>query len=135
MIPGLKKKPDATRPVVRDPLAVVPILSSNVEMKRDSQGLIHLRQTPAVNKIRKKLADVFGFDYSRKIALDEYGTLYCSLVDGKRTLREIIQGMIPKLGGEREQVEESVILFTKKLMAIRMIVLEVTPESQKGKAP
>jgi hypothetical protein len=132
-MPSFGKK--TPKPVIRDPLAVVPIVSSNVDIKRDNEGLIHLRQNIPVNKIRKKLAEVFGFDYSRKIALDEYGTLYFGLVDGKRSLREIIQGMVSKLGGNQKEAEQSVILFTKKLMTMRMIVLEVTPDSQKGRTP
>ena len=131
---GYGKKKEKARPVIRDRLAVVPLIPANVEAKRDSQGLIHLRQSVRVNRVRRKLAEVFGFDYSRRIALDAYGTLYFGLVDGKRTLREIIEGMAPKLGGDKNEIEQSVILFTKKLMSMRMIDLEVTPDSRKGKS-
>ena len=119
--------------LIRDPLAVVPFVPPGVELKRDEQGLVHLRQCFPVMGLRKKLAEKFGFDYSRKVALDEHGTLYFSLVDGKRTLREIMDGMTAKLGRSRKEVEESVMLFTKKLMTMNMIALQVTPESQGGR--
>jgi len=130
---GYGRKNRKATPVIRDRLAVVPLIPANVEVKRDSQGLIHLRQTVRVNRLRQKLADIFGFDYSRRIALDDYGTLYFGLVDGKRTLREIMEGMAPKFAGGGSEIEQSVMLFTKKLMSMQMIALAVPPDSRQGR--
>lgn len=127
---GSKKKQAPGTPTIRDPLAVIPLIPPTVEMRRDNRGLTHVRQTVPVNRLRKKLAKVFGFDYSRTIELDDRGTLYFSLVDGKHTIREIIDGMTATLGRDPKEMEASVLQFTKKLMTLQMIVLQVTPSSQ-----
>ena len=120
-------------PVIRDPLAVIPLVPPNVEAKPDARGLLHLRQNVATRGMRKRFARWFRFDYSRNFDLDEYGTLYFTLVDGKRTVREIIDEMMARTGRARPDVEMSVIRFTKALMLQEMIVLKVTPESRVGR--
>jgi len=130
---GLKKRQAApARPVIRDPLAAIPLAPPNLVMKQDEKGLTQLRLDMPLNRVRKALVKHFGFDFSRKIGLDEVGTLYFSLVDGKRPLREIVDKMVGKLGRERQEVEKAVILFTKKLMIMNMILLHITPENTFG---
>jgi hypothetical protein len=127
---GKKKRRTPPGPSIRDPLAVIPLIPPNVEMKHDRQGLLHLRLPLPVKGLKKRLGDWFGCDYTKKFDLDEYGTLYFSLVDGKRTMREIVAAMVKKLGRSRKETEKSVILFTKGLMTRGMIVLQVTPDNQ-----
>jgi hypothetical protein len=123
------KRPASPRPAIRDPLAVVPLKPDNVEMRRDSQGLIHLRLRPELAGLRKRIADSLGHDYTRKVALDEIGTQFYSLVDGKRALNAIIHKMARESGRDQKEVTESVVLFTKKLMTMNLIVLKVDGEN------
>lgn len=117
-------------PVIRDPLAVVPVLPPALDIRRDERGNAHLRLPVRLTGWRKKMADRFGLDPSRKVELDEYGTLFCGMVDGRRTIRDIVDGMASKLKRDRREMERSVMLFTKSLMTKNMIALQVTPESR-----
>ena len=113
-------------PVVVDPFAVVPLKPGNVEVKRDSRGMIHLRLQVELKGLRRRIATRLGYDYSRKLELDEYGTLYFSLIDGANTLKTIVDQMIAQTHKSRQEVEAAVILFTKKLMTLNLIVLKVS---------
>lgn len=117
------------RPVIRNPLAVVPLKPDNVELRRDSRGQIHLRLHTTVMGLRKRVADALRYDYSRKIALDEMGTRFYGLVDGVRTLGGIVDEMANATGKDRKEVADSVVLFTKNLMTRNLIVLKVPGEN------
>ena len=129
------KKTTPGAPIVTDPFAVIPVQPENVEQRRDSRGMIHLRLTVApVSGWGKKLADLLHYDYTRKLELDENGTLYYSLVDGTTTLGVIVERMAAKLGISRKEAEEAVVLFTKKLMTMNMLALKV-PEGAQARRP
>jgi hypothetical protein len=118
-----KKNPP--RPAIRDPFAVVPLLPDNVEIRRDSAGNAHLRMQPKLKALTRKVADWLNYDYSRKVELDESGTLFVGMADGHNRLHDIVDCLVAKSGRERKDVEEGVILFTKKLMTMNMMVLKV----------
>lgn len=124
-----KRNKGLPRPVIRDPLAVIPLRPDNVKMKRDSRGMVHLRLYPELKGLRKKVADLMAYDYTRKVELDEYGTLFYGMVDGDNKLKDIVECMISDSEKDRKEVEEGVILFTKKLMTMDMLVLKV-PEGE-----
>jgi hypothetical protein len=112
----------------RDPFAAVPMKPENIEMKKDSAGRLHLRLPLELKGLKKRIAGWFGYDYSRKVSLDEYGTLYYSLVDGARSLEAIVEQMTPALKKSRKEVEEMVVIFTKQLMTRNLILLKVVKE-------
>lgn len=126
-----KKQPPA-RPFIADPFAVIPMQPGDVTVKRDSRGMIHLRRQQPINGLLRRVAGWLNYDYSRKIALDEHGTLYYGFVDGNHTLRTIADRMTESSGRDRKTVEEGVIVFTKKLMTLNMVALKV-PESAQWK--
>lgn len=128
-----QKSPPA-RQRIADPFAVIPIQPEDVAVRRDSRGHVHLRRLPHLAGMRRRVAEWLGYDYSRKIELDEHGTLYYGLVDGTRTLRAIADRMAESSGRDRKAVEEGVIVFTKKLMTMNMVALKV-PESAQWKQP
>jgi hypothetical protein len=128
-----RKSPPAG-PLIADPFAVIPIQPEDVAVRRDSRGNIHLRRMPQMTGLRRRVANWLGYDYSRKIELDEHGTLYYGLVDGNHTLRTITDRMTSASGRDRKVVEQGVIVFTKKLMTMNMVVLKV-PESAQWKRP
>ena len=88
-----RKTPPPARPIIKDPFAVIPLQPEDVTVKRDSRGVIHLRRLQPISGPMRRLAGWLRYDYSRKIALDENGTLYYELVDGTRTLRAIADRM------------------------------------------
>ena len=116
-------------PVVKSPLSVIPVKPDNLEIKYDSIGMMHLRLMQEPPGMLKHVVRWLRYDYSRKIELDEYGTTYYSMVDGKIDLRKIIDKMMVKFDRNREDTEQAVILFTKKLMQMQMILLKVPPSA------
>lgn len=124
-----KRLPENARPIT-DPLAVIPFLLDNVERKYDSEGRAHLRQRVPLSGLKKKIAERFGYDYSKKMMLDEYGTAYISQVDGETPLRSIIARMADQFEKPRNEMESSVMLFTKTLMIKQLIALRVPDDAQ-----
>jgi len=127
-----RKKAPAPRPIIADPFAVIPIQPDDVTVKRDSRGMIQLRRQQPINGLLRRVAGWLRYDYSRKVALDEHGTLYYGFVDGTHTLRAIVDRMLESSGRDRKSVETGVIVFTKKLMTLNMVALKV-PESAQWK--
>lgn len=118
-------------PVVKDPYSVIPLKPDNLEIKYDSHGMMHLRLSQEPEGFLKHLVRWLRYDYSRKLELDEYGTAYYSMVDGKTSLKQIIDKMNSKFDKSRDEIEKAVILFTKKLMQMQLILLKV-PTSATG---
>ncbi|MBI2441024.1 MAG: hypothetical protein HYV35_06590 [Lentisphaerae bacterium] len=112
----------------RDPLAAIPLTPANVEQKRDSQGLIHLRARLPLKGLRKRVADFLGYEYAKTVALDTLGSRYYEQVDGQRSLRAIVAAMLPESGRSPGQLEEHIVLFTKALMAKNLLVLKVAAD-------
>ena len=128
-----KKKAAAPDLVIRDPLAVVPRFLPHVQARPDKQGVLQLRQEVMIRGIHSRVKRWLGMNCSRTLVLDDHGTRYFKLVDGTKTLREIVNEMMSPLGGDRASVEKAVLLFTKQLMQKGMLVLQVTPENQAGR--
>ena len=123
--------PTPKAPVISNPLAVVPLKPDNVEVKQDQHGLISLKMTPPLKPFKRKVAQWLHYEYSAKVELDEVGSLYYSLVDGRQTLSAIIDAMAQKLGKSRKETAPTVVAFTKSLMTRSLLVLKVpvmTPE-------
>lgn len=106
---------------MRDPLSAIPLRPPDLEVRQDSQGHVHLRRQGRVNWLQRLMRQ----EYSRKVSLDEFGSLYYGLIDGRRTLREIVDALVEKSGRERKEVEEGVVVFTKQLMVKHLLRLQV----------
>ena len=113
-----------------DPLAAIPLKPANVELREDSQGCLHLRLTPPLGPVQRRVARWLRYDYTRKLALDEHGTFYYRLVDGQHTLAAIVDELARKLGQDRRDVATMVVTFTKMLMTRNMVVLKITARGQ-----
>jgi hypothetical protein len=119
-------------PAIRDPFAVVPLRPAGVDVRGDSRGMTHLRRREALTGLRARVAGWLGHDYSRKFELDEYGTFFYGLVDGRHTLRDIADRMAERFERPRREAEEAVVLFTKKLMTLHMVELSVPAAAGEG---
>jgi hypothetical protein len=126
--------PAPTAPRITDPFAVIPQKPDNLEMRKDDSGMTHLRLRVELTGLKKTIADLFNYDYTRKLELDENGSYYFDMVDGETPLRTIVGKMVSKLGKSRKDTEEMVVLFTRKLMLMNMIVLWVPENAQTRKA-
>ena len=115
----------AARAPAHDPLTAVPLRPDGLETAVDGAGLLHLRMRPRLAGMRKRIADLLGYDYSRRLELDACGSLYYQLVDGRRSLREIADEMARRGHGTPEEMAARVVLFTKQLMTRNMIWLKV----------
>ncbi len=106
---------------MKDPLAAIPLRPPDVEVRQDSTGHLHLKRQGRTTWLQRMLRQ----DYSRKVQLDEFGSLYYGLVDGQRSLREIVGTLMEKSGRDRKEVEEGVVVFTKQLMLKHLLQLQV----------
>jgi hypothetical protein len=120
-----RKKTPPPCPPAADPLAAVPLKPDNVEIRRDTQGRIHLKLTPVLKPLHRKVAVWLHYDYCAKVELDEVGSHYYSLVDGCHSLSAIVDEMGVKLGKSRDEIAMQVIEFTKSLMVRNMLALKV----------
>jgi hypothetical protein len=103
----------------------VPLRPDGLEIRHDSSGCAHLRVSPELKGLMKRVAGLCGYDLSRKVQLDRYGTLFIGMVDGRNSLHDIVARMAADSGKDRKEVEEGVVLFTKKLMIMNMIQLRI----------
>ena len=115
-----------------NPLAAIPLKPENVELRPDPDGNVHLRMTPELKPMQRKIATWLRYDYTRKVTLDEYGSLYYRLIDGRRPLSSIVDELTQKLGKDRNEVAMMVVTFTKHLMIRNMIALKITSPPQGG---
>ncbi len=118
-----------TRPTIRDPFAVIPLKPDAVEMKTDSAGHVHLRLHAEPKGIGARVARWLGYDYTRKLELDDMGSAFYRQVDGATTLDTIVNAMAETLTMSRPDTEKLVVLFTKKLMLLNMLALIVPEET------
>lgn len=119
------KIPASDIPKITDPFEVIPVRPEKVETRYDSIGNIHLRLNAEPDGSVGSFARKLGYDYSRKLELDKYGTEYYNCVDGETTLGTIVAKMAKKFNKDRKEMESSVILFTRKLMQMNFIVLKI----------
>lgn len=111
--------------MLKDPFDAVPFVPEHVEMREDSSGNLQIRVERKLGRMRTKVADWLGQDHSTMVALDEHGTFFVRQIDGERDLRAIVSAMVEHSGRERKEVEEGVVIYTKKLMVKNMIALKV----------
>jgi hypothetical protein len=130
MASGRKRQPAAETPreITANMLAVIPFRPDEVEVREDSQGLLHLRVTIEPKGFAKRVAGWLRYDYARKYELDEFGTYFYRQVDGQTKLKTIIERMARHFAKPYPETEYAVVLFTKTLMLKNMLALR-TPAS------
>jgi hypothetical protein len=121
----MMRKSEATRGVLKDPFDAIPIIPESVEIREDREGNVQLRVPQDLGRMREKVADWLGQDHSSKVALDEHGSFFIRQIDGERDLKMIVDAMVEHSGRARKDVEEGVVLYTKKLMTKNMLALKI----------
>jgi hypothetical protein len=110
----------------RDPLDAVPLVAEGVEARADSRGRIQLKRTwqPA-GGVRGFLARTLKYEHSARLDLDEPGSAYWRLVDGRRTLREMAAALARDSSRSEDECRKATILFTRSLMVRHFVNLKV----------
>ena len=110
-----------------NPLDVVPDTEPGVEARPDSTDCLHLRRRfEPTGRLYPRVARLLRHRHEVRVALDEQGTLFWRLMDGRRTLRAIAAEMASTLdGADEEQARQAVITFVKLLMARHLVYLKV----------
>lgn len=106
---------------MHDPLAAIPLRPPDVEVRQDSRGCLHLRRWAPVNRLQRLLRQ----QYATQVELDEFGSLFYQQVDGRQTLRDIIETIVRASGKPRRDVEQGAVLFTKQLMTKNLLQLKI----------
>lgn len=113
----------------RDPLLAVPHVAPGVEAKRDAAGRFQVRrELPDLPGWREWLARRFGLRRAVRIDLDEQGSRFWDLMDGRRSLAEMVESLKREQGADDAESRKAVVLFTKALMLRHLIALEVPGE-------
>jgi hypothetical protein len=110
----------------RDPLAAIPLRPTNVELRRDDAGCIHLRLCLRVYGWRARIGRRLRYDFCRIVALDAHGTRFYELVDGERSLRAIAAALAGPLGRSVAESERAVVFYTRDLMRRGFLDLNVS---------
>jgi len=109
-----------------DPLAVTPSAEADVEARVDNKDLLQLRRRFATRGgLYGWLSRKLGYRHEVRVNLDEVGTRFWQLVDGRRSLDQIAATLGGEFDLERSKAREAVILFTKMLMTRRLVYLKV----------
>ncbi len=120
---------------IGNPLDVVPAAEPDVEARADSADRLHLRRRfQPTGRIYRRVARLLRYRHEVRVTLDEQGTLFWRLMDGRRTLRSIAADMAATLDGAEDEARRAVILFVKLLMARHLIYLKV-PMPAEEKVP
>lgn len=112
-------------PPAPDPLSAIPLRPADVDLRRDSQGCIHLRRKEPVGPWLARVAQWLRYDFTRTLALDEHGTRFYDAINGETSLRDIARQLGESTGRPQAEVEQGVIAFTRTLMTRHLIELRL----------
>src|SRR6056297_2430225 len=109
-----------------DPLAAIPRVNQDVEFHADSKGTIQIRRRLAPRgKIKPWIEKHFGLRKMVRVNLDEHGSAFWNLIDGKRSLNQIELTLRKKWNMDKKQSKTAVMEFTKMLMRRTLINLSI----------
>ncbi|MFW6153628.1 MAG: PqqD family protein [Planctomycetota bacterium] len=118
---------------VDNPLDVVPDTEPNVEARSDSTDCLHLRRRfEPRGRLYRRVARLLRHRHEVRVVLDEQGTLFWRLMDGRRTLRTIAAEMAVAMDdADEDETRRAVILFAKLLMARHLVYLKIPTPAKK----
>jgi len=111
----------------------VPEAAPGVEAAEDSSARLQLRlklrHRPGLTGI---VARALHFRPAVRVNLDERGTLFWQLIDGRRTLRDIEKTVRERWQVDEKESRQAVVLFTKMLMTRHLMNLRVARRDMSG---
>jgi hypothetical protein len=109
-----------------DPLAVTPEAEQGVDARIDEQNLLQLRRRFTTRGgIYGWISRKLRYRHEVRINLDERGTRFWQLMDGRRSLDAIAAALGREFDLEQSKAREAAILFTKMLMTRHLVYLRV----------
>lgn len=124
MAPRRKQEPPT--PVIDDPLAVIPMVAPDVDIRETDGGEFHLRKTyPPEGWFRRFLHHRVGWRKERFCNLDKRGTEFWKLIDGRRPLSDIVTMLEKEWDVGREEAIKASMVYLQALMLRNLVVLEV----------
>ena len=116
-----------------DPLAAVPRVAPEVEVRVADDGTYHVRKavpSPGNGGFLEKLTR--SWKRESYVNLDKNGTDFWKKIDGETTLGAIADTLSSEWDLDRTQCRRAVIQFTRSLMTRNLIVLEVSADTSQG---
>jgi len=108
----------------------VPEIAEGVMAATDSRGRLQLKMDlPPSNGIAAFLARALRFRSCVRVNLDEHGTQFWRLIDGRRSLREIEATLRRHWGLDERESKRATVLFTTMLMKRHLVNLKVARRS------
>lgn len=102
-----------------DALNCIPVKSAAIQAAQTPEGMVRLRYPLVLKPWIAELAQRFsGARYtppSRQLELDELGSLTWDLIDGKRTVREIVRQFSSQTQVHPKEAEAAVTRFLREL--------------------
>jgi Coenzyme PQQ synthesis protein D (PqqD) len=118
------------------PLEAIPSRHENVEHRESPGGDIHLRgRFPRDGFLARFMGRFFESDKIVQVVLDEKGSFFWSLIDGRRSLFEIAGRFRSHFDLEDSKSREATVLFVKMLMRRGFIRLKLPPNPGGLSAP
>jgi hypothetical protein len=126
------KKRKLPKHAPEDAFKAIPHRAPQVEEKLDEDtGRAFLRyQVAAKGKVEDFFNRKFKLKRHRKFDLDEVGSYYWNLINGKRRLEEIESLMREEFGWDRETCRQGVLQYTMTLMEKQLIYLDLSHRAQ-----
>lgn len=98
----------------RRSLSGIPVVNNNIAVEHESEGRVCLRIT--IFRGKGWLARFQPLSHTRSVRLDEIGSFVFDLIDGKRTVLDMINVFVDQYRMNRREAELSVVEFLKSLV-------------------
>jgi hypothetical protein len=117
---------------VRDPFDAVPVRAENAEARFDASALAQIRMRIQPGKsIASRLRAKLGMHREIRVDLDQYGSRYWAMIDGRRSLGEIERHIREEFSLKPEQSRQATLHFTKMLMMRHLVFLDLRPAGER----
>ncbi len=116
-----------------NPFAAIPIVAEEAEAHENEKGCIEVRrELPPKPGMATYLRNKFGMKKVVGANLDEQGTFFWYLIDGKRPLHEIENRLRREYKLEAQESKNATVAFTKLLMMRHLISLQLPIKGKRG---
>ena len=111
-------------------MGAIPVPNRGVESYPSDDGgalMLVVQREPFRNRLLQAVAPVVR---ERRIELDEVGTAVWRMLDGQRSVREVIGRFSEEFGVNRREAEVSVLDFLKSLMGRGLLSMQVPRQAE-----
>lgn len=132
---GLFRKKASVTPLSRDAaLRCVPVKSQAIQASRTPQDVIRLRYPlilkPWIAELARRFSSGPATPPARQLELDELGSLTWDLIDGNRSVGDIVRQFARQTQAHPKEAETAVTQFLRELG--RRGIIGMAPGRQKG---